>query len=920
MAPTPSAAARTLPLFKEEPPKAPKLVCRYPGCKAERGEQYTMCWDHWRLVPDAVRSQYWDLRQNKPDSPALMILAARTVALAKAPAPVPIAPPPPPPPPRPPPVVPGRTPEPAKVVPLAPRRISLPIRPKSDYDPRAHGALCDECPCRGRVVVPPTPVAPHVGPPAGVIVGMAPGWEEQRQRKSFVGISGKKLDRALEKNGLKRDVFHITNASLCMPEKEEQFSQAYKCCKPRLENELQQLPKATPVITLGAPAFASSFGRKMPITQARGFVWTHKDGRVFLPTVHPAYVLRDAVQSPLWNIDWNRIARYIRGDLTTVEPPSWIVPKTVSELLKALVPFKNAKWVSCDIETTKDTATRCELLCVGISDGKHTVVVPWEKAFKPYLANFFKGRTVVGHNFILFDSIVHERYEIPVGRIEDTIIAHHAYASHFRQGMDHVASVYLDVPPWKVQYGLRGTDEKGQPKSNLSNEELYKYNAYDAYIQAHMFVKMQKDIAANRALYEHDLEVADACREMTMLGVWVDEPRRKEIAQALHAKIDRLFARMKETCGHDFSPTKTVDLRKIFFEEFGARVIERTPKKGEPSTGKNTLQAFALELDKPYGRFAADLIQWRLCCKVLKTHVEGLPIEEDGRVHAGWKSFATPTGRVGVRKPNLNNMKREDKRFKGEPEYRIREIYAAPPGTQFVGFDFSQIEPHMSAYLSGDPAFIEAVGTGDIHTAIARIIFGENEPKLKDSKTAKTEGGFMRQIAKSCGLAVNYLAGEETLFETLRKDGFNVKFSQVVTMLSVLKRKFKGYFDFVDRNIAFCRKHGYIIAGFATGRKRWLGHAPEPQKIGNTPCQGGAADVMNFRMIEMRKHFNKKHGRGVVKMVMQVYDSIIFEVPDALVESVKEDIKMILGTPWVINGRSVKLPFELKSGVRLSEV
>lgn len=138
-------------------------------------------------------------------------------------------------------------------------------------------------------------------------------------------------------------------------------------------------------------------------------------------------------------------------------------------------------------------------------------------------------------------------------------------------------------------------------------------------------------------------------------------------------------------------------------------------------------------------------------------------------------------------------------------------------------------------------------------------------------------------------------------------------------MLGLLKRKFRGYFDYVDRNLAFCRKHGYIIAGFASGRKRWLGHAPEPQKVGNTPCQGGAADVMNYCMIELRKLFRKKYG-DVVKMVAQVYDSIIFECPARLVTNIEAGIKMVLTKPWKINGRTVVLPFELKSGDRWSEV
>jgi uracil-DNA glycosylase family 4 len=903
---TGSAAARTLPLFPDDPHK-----CRAAGCDAFKQPEFPLCWKHFSALPEELHPEYWRLRG--AGGAPFDAFVAKIIGLAEgrqAPS-----------------VEPCRapddlsTPEPQQA--LAPRlpKIVLPPRRLQTYDPVAHGALCDQCPAKGRTVVPPTPAWDNdmITMPTGVIVGMEPGWEDQRQGKPFVGMSGKKLDNVLKKNGLNRDGFHITNAALCMAEKEEHRAAVFKCCKPRLEKELASLPKQTPVITLGSPAFRSAFGRKVAITQARGFVWTHKDGRKFLPTVHPSFVLRDAVQAPLWNLDWRRIAKHINGTLVVLEPKKWIVPRTTTELMKALALFKNDKWLAVDIETTKATATTCQLLCVGISNGKHTVVVPWEPVFKNQLNQLLSKKIVVGHNFIAFDSIVLKRYGIVCGAIEDTIIAHHAYASHFRQAMDHVASVYLDVIPWKILHGIRGSDEKGQPKAALSEDDLHMYNAYDCFYQAHMWMAMHKDVQANRELYEHDKQCAFAAREMTLNGVYVDEKRRAEIAKALHEKIDRLYSEMKSLAGWDFGPTKTAHIRKILFEEFGAPVLERTAKKGEPSTGKRTLQAFAVKHDQQYGKFAAALVKWRMCRKVLATHVEGLPIEEDGRVHASWKSFATPTGRVGVRGPNLNNMKREDKRFAGEPEYRVRELYTPSPGNMFVGFDFAQIEPHMSAYLSGDPEFIAAVATGDIHTAIARIIFGENEPRLRDSHTAKTEGKYFRQISKSVGLAVSYLAGEETLFNTLQADGFQIKFSHVVTMLSLLKRKFKGYFDYVDQNHAACRKTGYVVAGFASGRKRWLGHAPEPQKVGNTPCQGGAADVMNYRMIELRRHFREKYGTAV-KMVAQVYDSIIFECPKKLVGAVEEGIKRILAKPWMINGRSVVLPFELKSGYRWSEV
>lgn len=809
------------------------------------------------------------------------------------------------------------------LAPEPPKKIVLKPRFNSGYDPEAHGALCSACPARGRVVVPPTPNT-NLGPAKAAIVGMEPGWEEIRLGRPFEGRSGKKLEAQLTKHGLHRDEFHVTNAALCLPQHDEDRAKTFKCCAPRLKRELDEfseLHPEAPIITLGAPAFRSAFGRKVSggISKARGFVWTAKDGRIFLPTIHPAFVLRDATQAPLWNIDWNRIARYLDGTLKLLAPPSWDVPRTPADLRRFLLKFKADTWVAVDIETTKQPPTICEMHCVGISNGKDTVVVPWYPWAAPILNEFFRTRVAVGHNIFAFDAIVLRRYKVELPKIEDTLIAHHAFASHYRQGMDHLMSVYADVHPWKIIDGMAGKDEKGQPKNSLSPDELHRYNALDCYFEAHLWMRMQKDIQANLSLYEHDKGNAIICREMTENGVRVDEARRKEISDGLKAKIDRLLSNMRRLAGWDFDPNKTVDIRKILFEQFGAPIHEWTEKTHQPSTSKRTLQDLAVKHDRPYGQFSADLVMYRMCSKVRATHVDKLPIEADGRVHSNWKSFGTPTGRLSVSKINMNNMKRADARFTGEPEYRVREIYAPAKDHTFVAFDLEQIEPRISAYLSGDAAFIAAVETGDIHTAIARIIFGDDDPLLQTSKIAKTKGKHLRQVSKSVGLACSYAAEAATLHDTIRADGLDITLTRVIQMLDKVRKRFHRYFDFIDEGLQKCRKHGFIIAGFMSGRKRWLGHAPEAPKIANTPCQGGAADVMNYRMQDLYALFKRKYGRRV-KMIAQVYDSVVAEVPLSLAESVEADMRMVMAKPWVINGRSVVLPIEIKIGDRLSEV
>jgi DNA polymerase I-like protein with 3'-5' exonuclease and polymerase domains len=493
--------------------------------------------------------------------------------------------------------------------------------------------------------------------------------------------------------------------------------------------------------------------------------------------------------------------------------------------------------------------------------------------------------------------------------------------------MDHCCSVYLDVVPWKIQYGLRGNDEKGHPK-NLGEAELLLYNAYDNFYQAHLWAGMSNDVANSQSLYEHDKRIAEICRHMTIKGVYVDVERQQELSKQIHAKITRLYLEMKELAGRDFSPTKPNDIRQILFEHFGAPVLERTEKQGLPSTGKKTLSEFALKKDRDFGKFAKALTTHRMCKKIVATHVDKLPVEADGRVHPGWKSFATPTGRIGcggsrrtedkLKAPNMCNMKRADNRYAGEPEYQIREIFCAAPGNDLIGIDLEQIEPRMAAYLSGCIEFIEAVETGDIHTAIARILFGDL-PELKDSKTAKVLGKHLRQVSKCCGLAVNYMSGAETVWETLKNDGVNITFARVCVMLDKLHKRFKSYFTFVEKNLDECRRNGFIVAGFMSGRKRYIGHAPEPQKVANTPIQGGAADIINYRWIEMYDAFAKAYGSKVM-FTGQVYDSIIVECPKSMSKRVAAHMAKIMNRPYVINGHTVTLPIEMKIGHRWSDV
>lgn len=794
---------------------------------------------------------------------------------------------------------------------------SLPLA----YDPEANGARCSECPCKGQRVVPPS-YAMNPTQPQAILIGMEPGFEEERALVPFVGRSGKRLDAALVVHRLQRRNMHVSNASLCRPKRDEDRKKAFECCKPRLDNELKPFHPSIPIVTMGAPAFQSVYGKKLPISLARGFLW-QVNGHDLLPTLHPAFVLRDPTQAPLLARDFRRFAERLQnGKLELPEAASYTIPRTAIALKKWLNTKAKGKPLIVDIETTEEPATKCEMICIGLGTlDLHCAVVPWGEWARPVLAKGFKDKTIITHNGFSFDAIVMERYGIPVPdeKLEDTLIAHHAFAAHMKQSLDFVASFYLDAAiPWKIIYGKRATSvgEKGAPKlSKLTQDELFQYNSYDLCYSAIVWEKMQPDLAKAKKVYEFDKNTAAFCRHMAVVGVKVDIKRKEELSKAIAAKEARLFEAMKKACGHDFTPTKTVDIRKILFQEFHAPVLERTPKKLLPATSKGVLQAFAVAKGKEYGSFCRDLLTWRACAKMRVTYLDNLPVDEDGRVHPGWRSFGTVGSRLSCKKPNLQNLKRFDGYSANpEPETQIRSIYVPEKGRVLVSFDMCQIEMRVAAYVSKDPNFIASCESKDLHTANARIVFGDI-PELNDPKGA---GKKFRDISKETGFAAIYCAQANTMYENLLAKGHNVKMKAVLAMYDALHKGFNVYFKFADENFEHVKREGWLLIGYLSGRKRWFNRNDvRISDTGNAPIQSTAGEIINERLPLILKRIPDRSRR----LVAQVHDQGIFEPLEKDATLVENIIKEEMARPVkLLNGIEFVAPIDLKTGYRWSEL
>jgi uracil-DNA glycosylase family 4 len=852
----------------------------------------------------------------------------------------------------------------------------------SGYDPREHGARCDRCPLNDKTPVPPTP---PVGKLKLIIVGEGPGRLEENRGRSFIGPSGRILDGCLEEAGFDRANAHVTNAIICRYDQDAELKAAVPCCAPRLAKELATLEPTVPVLALGAPATRVLLG-KAGILKARGFVWHAPEikpsqvknaqrrvaklneaggtdakaakrmtsaldslaliearrtfqNRVVFPTVHPAFILRGADGwLPILRLDIKRAARWIVKPFPLEDEGPYQQtrsPKVAARLLR-----KMSDTVAVDIETDGADPMVAQMTCVGVCDvadpTKIVILDPWKRSFVPVLRDALKKRTVVTHNGPQFDELVLRHYGIRYFRREDTLVAHHAYASHLPKSLAHVGGVYCDSSAWKTKF-KQGGEEKGIAGFGVKKEDLAAYNAADVRLTALSWRRMQSDLEPELKVYELDMRMADLYHQMQLNGILVDQSRRKALSRKMKFRAAGLLGEMRELLGRrGFHPSRPNDIRHALFKQLKAPtyLAPATPT-GLPSTGAAVLEALKSGSNRA-GKLADLIIRWRSANDVRTEYLENVFVGEDGRVHAGWR-LGPVTGRPACRGPNLLNTPRmafcpgcgntlvdgmahketckPKKRRDPQPEDQIRDVYIAAPGHVFVYFDLSQCEMRFCANLSGDEAFIKAC-EGDVHAGNAMVIFAGIPGAVEALRTdPKGAGKQFRDVAKNCGFAITYLAEADKLFIHLLENGFDVDLATCQDIIDRIHSAYWRYYNYVEENIQLCRRQGFLRTPFL-GRKRWLGYYPKPTDVANTPVQSGVADVMNKRLLVIDARKPKR-----VKQLTYAYDSATYEVPEKDVETMKGLISDVWAEPVVVpgTGRSFMQPIELKEGLRWSD-
>ncbi len=362
--------------------------------------------------------------------------------------------------------------------------------------------------------------------------------------------------------------------------------------------------------------------------------------------------------------------------------------------------------------------------------------------------------------------------------------------------------------------------------------------------------------------------------EVEAAGVAIDTAMLHRQSAELAAGLTEREARAYALAGRPFNLNSPAQIQEILFGEQGLPVKKRTPK-GQPSTAEEVLAELASEYPLP-----ALILECRALAKLKSTYTDKLPSMVDartGRIHTTYHQAVAATGRLSSSDPNLQNIP-----VRTEEGRRIRQAFAAGPGLCILSADYSQIELRLMAHLSGDAGLVRAFKEGkDVHRATAAEVFGLSLEAVTDEQ---------RRAAKAINFGLMYGMSAFGLARQL-----HIGQAEAQEYCDLYFRRYPGVHRYMEDMRLLARRQGYVETLFGrrlyipdikashTGRRQYA----ERTAI-NAPLQGTAADLIKMAMLAV--HTYLAAARLEARMIMQVHDELVFELPEAEVERVREAV------------------------------
>ncbi len=511
----------------------------------------------------------------------------------------------------------------------------------------------------------------------------------------------------------------------------------------------------------------------------------------------------------------------------------------------------------------------------------------------------------VGQN-IKYDLNVLARHEITVSPIDDTMIASFDLDAGRSEdgiggghGMDELARRHLGHTCISFKE-LCGTGKKAIPFGEVPLDRATEYAAEDAEVtwRLHRLLKPRlSDEAATRIYERVDRPLIPVVAEMERHGVKVDRERLSGLSATFADEIAKLESAIHEAAAQPFTIGSPKQLGEILFEKLGYKGGKKG-KSGDFSTDVSVLERLAGE----GAEVATKVLEWRQLSKLRSTYTEALQAAikpATGRVHTSYSLVGAQTGRLSSTDPNLMNIP-----IRTELGRQIRDAFVAEPGNVLLAADYSQIELRLAAHMADVPSLKEAFANDeDIHSRTAMEMFGEVN---RDT----------RGRAKTINFAILYGISRWGLGGRL-----GVSSDEAQAMIDRYFERFPGIRNYIHATLESVRSKGYSETLF--GRKTWfprINSSNPNERAGseraaiNAPIQGTAADIIKRAMARMNPALAAA-GLGHVRMLLQVHDELVFELPEADVAAATEVIRGVMaGAAVPMVKLSVPLGVEVGSG------
>ncbi|MGL6115980.1 DNA polymerase I, partial [Plesiomonas sp.] len=419
--------------------------------------------------------------------------------------------------------------------------------------------------------------------------------------------------------------------------------------------------------------------------------------------------------------------------------------------------------------------------------------------------------------------------------------------------------------------------------NQIALEQAAPYAAEDADITLRLhqalWPQLQAQPSLEKVFREIEIPLVPVLSRIERTGVLIEPMLLNQQSSELAQRLAELETEAHTLAGEPFNLASPKQLQAILFDKLGLPVLKKTPG-GAPSTNEEVLAELALDYPLP-----AILLEYRGMAKLKSTYTDKLPQminPQTGRLHTSYHQAVTATGRLSSTDPNLQNIP-----VRNEAGRRIRQAFIADTGCKIVAADYSQIELRIMAHLSGDQGLLKAFSEGvDIHRATAAEVFGLDRDKVSADQ---------RRSAKAINFGLIY---GMSAFGLARQLGIGRNEAQ--RYMDLYFERYPGVLDYMESTRTQATAQGYVETLF--GRRLQLPDinarngirrkAAERAAI-NAPMQGTAADIIKKAMLAVDQWLCATPELGV-RLLMQVHDELVFEIPQQHVEHCTLQIKQIM--------------------------